>query len=137
MKNQREILFRGKRTDGAGWAYGCYTCWEYNTHTLQVDFVPRICTKGCAGYGIVPETLGQYTGLNDRKGQKIFEGDLIKGKGKEVFQVVYQPSISSFMAVEHGDFECRWIPSLNYGTMKSYEVIGNVHDEQKQMEITL
>ena len=134
MNNYREIIFRGFCKDTGEWVEGLYSI--TGDGSTNIDVINSLGLYEDS-FTVYPASVGEYTGVRDANGRRIFEGDLIKGKGKEVFQVVYQPSISSFMAVEHGDFECRWIPSLNYGTMKSYEVIGNVHDEQKQMEITL
>lgn len=71
----REILFRGKRVDGTSeWVYGGYTEWGL------VQSV--ITTKGKYGennaYEVDPETVGQWTGLVDRHGVKVFEGDVVE-----------------------------------------------------------
>ncbi len=139
MRDMREILFRGKRKDNGEWIYGALLSFP--------EGKPFIATKETimrGKYGlndiftcseeIIPETRGQYTGLTDKNGVKIFEGDIIAGKGsqakKDHFVIRWNEASCGFSA---GEGKRVW-PNLNQATVSAYAVIGNIHDSPELLE---
>lgn len=136
----REILFRGKRTVTGKWAYGypvkrpsaCYI----GAHTPWAIIVPPKDPDDRGGeYWIDYETVGQYTGLTDRNGKKIFEGDIVrcfnkrKNPGASVLGSVYWHEQACLFA--RTDAEDGWIYMCD---SQIYEVIGNIYDNTELLK---
>lgn len=124
----REILFRAKRLDTGKWAFGHYFAndngtfifaWPRHVNFLGEDVMVKVD----------PETVGQYIGIEDGQGQRIFEGDLITSPRYEqdgvFFRVYFSTNWPGFSTEAPGQRAC---PGLNRGTMKSYRVAGNIYD---------
>ena len=114
----REILFRGKTFCDGDWVYGSIT-WNPSRKKffIHTDWEEA---------KVIPETVGQYTGLTDKNGTKIFEGDILHA-AQGNFVVRWSESICSFVA---GEKE-RMRPCMNSGTMNCCEVIGNIFDNSE------
>ena len=126
----REILYRGKRIDNSEWIEGTY--WQSNESIIDKQ-----------GYSIkiTPKTVGQYTGLKDKNGKKIFEGDILRftrGGNEHIGKVVYEQRICGLdlwyneVVGAYGE-KATFRISLTEPT--KLEVIGNIYDTPELLEV--
>lgn len=116
----REYLFRGKMIANGKWSEGNLLVTKQGC-----CITPDATVLG--SYGAVdPETVGQYTGLTDKNGTKIFEGDIVK-YGDTVHNVVFeQRNGTAYFGLVYETLE-----TLSFGyyqDLKQIEVIGNIYD---------
>ena len=144
----REILFRGKRIAGHRDSTKDGTM-LYGSLFIDKNGQPKIKWYN-ERYGasitsnVDPETVGQFTGLTDKNGKKIFEGDIGRYKqtdgatqnGKPITcigKVIYNAKTASF-AMESKDEAGR--KYFDYFPIKDFEVFGNIHDNPELLEVT-
>ena len=129
----REILFRGKRIFDGDWVYG-FAYKQYSAAKVEEWYIRAFETD----YLVVPETVGQYTGLTDRNGTKIFEGDIV------VFADFFDDKIHRGVVYWCDSafwFDCtetegdEGMYSLAYISVNVLEVIGNIYDNPELLEV--
>ncbi len=129
-----EILFRGKRSDNGKWVYG-----DLYHRKICGAISPTIHTMDYTGGNVIPTTVGQYTGLTDKNGTKIFEGDILKvfyyGKSK-IFGVVKFGETRFFIDDNFmgGDIKSK-APMSDMFSKYDFEVVGNIHDNPELIKI--
>lgn len=156
----REILFRGKRVNNRKWVHGGF--W-LNT-SLVTTTIPHIIDSDGITHEVDPATVGQFTGLTDKSGNKIFEGDICKENSGAKSTLVYlgRPELVNHVGVVK--FGIHQVPSDdpyvwgeaygffldggvdtpaismyrpeedNYGNGLELDVIGNIHDNPELLQ---
>ncbi|MGM9551951.1 MAG: YopX family protein [Clostridia bacterium] len=142
----REILFRGKRESDGKWLYGIYSD-DYVNDTDFPCIFPLRSEYDDGDWSVIRETVGQYTGLTDKNGKKIFEGDIVKADGY-IFVVKFGKCGGVANAENYGyigfyfeAFSKDTKLAAEYGLrddicyFTDIEVIGNIYDKPELLEV--
>ena len=134
----REILFRGKRINTGEWLEGCAVKKIDPLLGISYWYIVRnelsdggMLESVASWYKVDPATVGQYTGLKDRNGKRIFEGDIVR-----YYSTYREEFTGENCVVEYGVYNCSCCDGVYGWEFKGgdiridecYEIIGNIHD---------
>ena len=133
----REILFRGKNVDNGAWVYGSFI----------PDMLEVFCITDIDGFikpfslnkeeltevRVERSTIGQFTGLTDKNGTKIFEGDIVHWK-KVPYFVRWDSKKAEFVFANDMEADYFVVGFNEHTTMKFCKVVGNIHDNPELLK---
>jgi uncharacterized phage protein (TIGR01671 family) len=145
---KREHLYRGKRTDNGEWVEGNLVTVSGKSYIFPKNFLFSMMFSYHSDYEVIPETVGQFTGLIDKNGVKVFEGDVFSlqlSDGCKLLKVVkYIPEKCGFCVANvknlpdeswsdiWSSFYQEWFDKVAY----KYVHFGNIHNNPELMEVT-
>lgn len=135
---EREILFRGYSKYGKGWLYGDLV------RNVEGDFAVRPpygmdMENRCDIYEVIPDTIEQYTGIKDKNGNRIFEGDILGDLKSSVigyvkggvrgycYDVIYPKPI-------HGEKDWSLYGTVVNDYKGNVKIVGNIHDNPELLK---
>ena len=121
----REIEFRGKNYAGE-WVYGNLMQYANGDAEIWEIFNPDIDTD-CRDWAVIPESVGQYTGLKDKNGAKIFEDDIVRSLSEGYGDVYF----------DEGQFWINWNEGLQplVDCYRELTVVDTIHDNPELLEV--
>lgn len=130
------IRFRGKRIDNGEWVYGYYC---YNPLMKRAEIISYDDVRSYI-YEVDPATVGQYTGLKDKNGKEIYEGDILHHKwnrGNDIFlETISEVKFSRGAFVVDDKKRADWLLSLHaLPKWAEIEVIGNIYENPGLLEV--
>lgn len=127
----REVKFCGKRVDNGEWVYGSLIEDKYIVGKV-VDWEEDYFNTEF-WWKVIPETVGQFTGLLDKNDKEIYEGDIVRDRWNS-YTPIYQNAI--YMAYNAEKINDLYVSTqFNIIWRNGCEVIGNIHDNPELLEV--
>lgn len=134
-----EILFRGKRMGNGEWVYGWYCKYAFGRWPIKSCIIPSDqAENGCIEHvDVDPATVGQYTGLTDKNGAKVFKDDICRCRMMNDYGKIYDAGVYVVEWYKENAMFTLMSPNeeLEFGFLAEYEVIGNIHDNPELLEV--
>ena len=141
----RKILFRGKRLQGGEWVEGYFFKSDINKKERESGKATMIFTPDCDTFIMVPEchnsfmvvsdTVGQYTGLKDKNGKRIFEGDICRNtRTGEIVSVKWHGTMAGYVWDKRRADSFLFDFGELFRACDKYEVIGNIPDNPEMLK---
>jgi len=143
----QEIMFKGKRADNGEWVYGRpFKINESDRHFISPigsniynssdneQFIIKFHGMfiSIEAIEVVPKTVGQFTGLTDNNGIKIYEGDILATEKRDVMFIIIWDRFSCGFKFKDNFDGC--LLNIDLKALRKIEVIGNVHDNPELLE---
>ena len=91
----------------------------------------------CKIYKVIPESIGQYTGFEDRNGEKIFEGDIIQNGREEQYAVYWYDGGFALKHIVYGEIDNRFNGTIHFNSddcsIDTFEIVGNIYDDYPEL----
>ena len=133
----REILFRAKHEDSNNWVYGNLLQYKDGSCSIREKDSSE---HGFKRWIVEPETVGQFTGITDKNGVKIFEGDILKVGENLLAEITYvEENVQDYGDEIHAAFHAviqkhnKTVPIDSY-FLNNCKIIGNIHENPELLK---